>query len=77
MKSSTIFENMMKIDDPAEAKAAGEALWAITKDWEKSEHITNPYTTKYAENRKTDFDPKQARKEGKTTDEFHKEVSGN
>merc|ERR1719247_780593 len=35
VKSGTIFDNMMITDDPAEAKAAGEALWAVTKDVEK------------------------------------------
>merc|ERR1711934_685811 len=35
VKSGTIFDNMMITDDPAEAKAAGEALWAVTKDAEK------------------------------------------
>merc|ERR1712055_665104 len=34
-KSGTIFDNMMITDDPAEAKAAGEALWAVTKEAEK------------------------------------------
>merc|ERR1712126_488949 len=28
-------DNMMITDDPAEAKAAGEALWAVTKEAEK------------------------------------------
>merc|ERR1712227_67471 len=32
VKSGTIFDNMMITDDPAEAKAAGEALWAVTKE---------------------------------------------
>jgi calreticulin len=35
VKSGTIFDNMMITDDPAAAKAAGEALWAVTKDAEK------------------------------------------
>merc|ERR1719320_869085 len=35
VKSGTIFDNMMITDDPAEAKAAGEALWAVTKEAEK------------------------------------------
>merc|ERR1712198_745227 len=35
VKSGTIFDNMMITDDPAEAKAAGEALWAVTKEGEK------------------------------------------
>merc|ERR1719145_111074 len=34
VKSGTIFDNMMITDDPAEAKAAGEALWAVTKEAE-------------------------------------------
>merc|ERR1712061_127748 len=34
-KSGTIFDNMMITDDPAEAKAAGESLWAVTKEAEK------------------------------------------
>ena len=33
--SDTVFDNMMITDDPAEAKAAGEVLWAITKGAEK------------------------------------------
>jgi len=35
VKSGTIFDNMMITDDPAAAKAAGEALWAVTKEGEK------------------------------------------
>merc|ERR1719264_451864 len=35
VKSGTIFDNMMITDDPAEAKAAGESLWAVTKEAEK------------------------------------------
>jgi len=35
VKSGTIFDNMMITNDPAEAKAAGEALWAVTKEGEK------------------------------------------
>ena len=35
VKSGTIFDNMMITDDPAEAKAAGESLWAVTRDAEK------------------------------------------
>merc|ERR1712240_909191 len=35
VKSGTIFDNMMITDAPAEAKAAGEALWAVTKEAEK------------------------------------------
>merc|ERR1712080_792459 len=35
VKTGTIFDNMMITDDPAEAKAAGEALWAVTKEAEK------------------------------------------
>merc|ERR1712107_307876 len=35
VKSGTIFDNMMITDDPAEAKKAGEDLWAVTKDAEK------------------------------------------
>merc|ERR1711941_222369 len=35
VKAGTIFDNMMITDDPAEAKAAGEALWAVTKEAEK------------------------------------------
>merc|ERR1719187_3033001 len=35
VKSGTIFDNMMITDDPAEAKAAGEALWAVTKEARK------------------------------------------
>merc|ERR1711973_657118 len=34
-KSGTIFDNIMITDDPAEAKKAGEDLWAVTKDAEK------------------------------------------
>merc|ERR1712209_235313 len=34
VKSGTIFD-MMITDDPAEAKAAGEALWAVTQEAEK------------------------------------------
>merc|ERR1719376_420636 len=35
VKSGTIFDNMMITDDPAEAKAAGESLWAVTSAAEK------------------------------------------
>merc|ERR1711973_345239 len=35
VKSGTIFDNIMITDDPAEAKKAGEDLWAVTKDAEK------------------------------------------
>jgi len=35
VKSGTIFDNLMITDDPAEAKKAGEDLWAVTKDAEK------------------------------------------
>merc|ERR1711878_63147 len=35
VKSGTIFDNFMITDDPAEAKKAGEDLWAVTKDAEK------------------------------------------
>jgi len=35
VKSGTIFDNMLITDDPAEAKKAGEELWAVTKDAEK------------------------------------------
>merc|ERR1712080_687574 len=35
VKSGTIFDNMLITDDPAAAKAAGEALWAVTKEGEK------------------------------------------
>merc|ERR1712107_747956 len=35
VKSGTIFDNIMITDDPAEAKQAGEDLWAVTKDAEK------------------------------------------
>ena len=35
VKSGTILDNMMIANGPATAKAAGEALWAITKDAEK------------------------------------------
>merc|ERR1719312_624023 len=35
VKSGTIFDNIMITDDPAEAKKAGEELWAVTKDAEK------------------------------------------
>ena len=35
VKSDTILNNMMITDDPAKAKAAGDALWTVTKDWEK------------------------------------------
>ena len=35
MKSGTVFDNMEITDDPAEAKAAGKALWALPKDAEK------------------------------------------
>jgi len=35
VKSGTIFDNLMITDDPAAAKAAGEALWAVTKEGEK------------------------------------------
>merc|ERR1712098_539913 len=35
VKSGTIFDNIMIPDDPAEAKKAGEDLWAVTKDAEK------------------------------------------
>merc|ERR1711973_55187 len=35
VKSGTIFDNFMITDDPAEAKAAAEELWAVTKDAEK------------------------------------------
>merc|ERR1711934_387442 len=35
VKSGTIFDNMIITDDPAAAKAAGEALWAVTKEGEK------------------------------------------
>merc|ERR1711963_654430 len=35
VKSGTIFDNVMITDDPAEAKKAGEDLWAVTKDAEK------------------------------------------
>merc|ERR1712059_95664 len=36
VKAGTIFDNMMITDDPAEAKKAGEDLWAVTKDAEKA-----------------------------------------
>lgn len=36
VKAGTIFDNMMITDDPAEAKKAGEELWAVTKDAEKA-----------------------------------------
>jgi len=36
VKSGTIFDNIMITDDPAEAKKAGEDLWAVTKDAEKT-----------------------------------------
>merc|ERR1712038_1024065 len=36
VKSGTIFDNMMITDDPAEAKAAGEALWAVTDEAERA-----------------------------------------
>ena len=35
MKSDTVFHNRIFIDNPAEAKAAGKALWDVTKDVEK------------------------------------------
>merc|ERR1712107_597399 len=35
VKSGTIFDNIMITDDPAEAKKAGEDLWAVTKDAEE------------------------------------------
>merc|ERR1712012_1300714 len=35
VKSGTIFDNIMITDDPAEAKKAGDELWAVTKDAEK------------------------------------------
>merc|ERR1712042_268952 len=35
VKSGTIFDNFLITDDPAEAKKAGEDLWAVTKDAEK------------------------------------------
>ena len=35
VKSGTIFDNWMTADDPDEAKAAGEARWAVTKDAER------------------------------------------
>ena len=35
VKSGTIFDNFLISDDPAEAKKAGEDLWAVTKDAEK------------------------------------------
>jgi len=35
VKSGTIFDNIMITDDPAEAKKAGDDLWAVTKDAEK------------------------------------------
>merc|ERR1711994_1242256 len=35
VKSGTIFDNLMITDDPAEAKKAGEDLWAVTKDAEE------------------------------------------
>ena len=60
VKSGTTLDNMMITDYPAEAKTAGEALWAATKDWEEPEHIANPYTNKYAKNCKTVFNLKQA-----------------
>ena len=50
MKSGTTFDNMMITKDPVEAKAAGKALWAVTKDWKKPKHIADPNTTKYAKN---------------------------
>merc|ERR1712111_264764 len=39
VKSGTIFDNIMITDDPAEAKKAGEDLWAVTKDAEKKMRI--------------------------------------
>ena len=35
MKSGTIFDNWMTANDTDEARAAGEARWAVTKDAEK------------------------------------------
>ena len=35
VKFGTIVDNRITTDDPAEAKAAGEARWAVTKDAEK------------------------------------------
>merc|ERR1712008_134552 len=36
VKSGTIFDNVMITDDAAAAKKAGEDLWAVTKDAEKT-----------------------------------------
>jgi calreticulin len=36
VKAGTIFDNFLITDDPAEAKAAGEAGWGVTKDAEKA-----------------------------------------
>ena len=36
VKAGTIFDNFMITDDPAEAKKAGEDLWAVTKEAEKT-----------------------------------------